>query len=83
MNDTIKLSDCSYLERIKENTYILKCKYDHIRAGYSDNALEWIDPPSGPMIFTGRNIESHTVKSIDKVEGKGFIITFEDDLFSN
>lgn len=35
--------------------FSLKSEFDHVRIGYNNNEILFIDPPGGPMIYVGDN----------------------------
>jgi hypothetical protein len=68
----------NYLEQYQGNTYILRTESPYIRAGSTNDGKEFVDPSGGPMIVVGYELEEAkaVVKSIDFVEGYGWVITF-------
>ena len=89
MKDLIKLKsrgyEKNYLEKLKRpddsesNTYVLKTDIPTLRVGEIQGGNKFIDPSGGPMIVVGCELEEAkaVVKSIDFVEGYGWVITFE------
>ena len=89
MKDLIKLKsrgyEKNYLKKLKRpddsesNTYVLKTDIPTLRVGEVQGGNKFIDPSGGPMIVVGYKLEeaNAVVKSIDFVEGYGWIITFE------
>lgn len=71
----------NYLKKLpdKDKTYILKSELDSIRVGEDKGGYLFIDPSGGPFIVRGAYLEEADaiVKSIDHLQGQGFIITFE------
>lgn len=72
-----RYGDDVHLEPISENKYILKCSGEYARAGYDENHnYSFIDPPGGPFISIGKEIEGMKVSKIG-VEDNEWVIEFE------
>lgn len=71
----------NYLKRLRDNpkVYLLKSEIDSVRVSKDNEGYVFIDPSGGPFIARGAYLEEAdaVVKSIDHLEGQGFIITFE------
>lgn len=75
----------NYLESIDEDTYILHSELgEYVRYGTNeDNNIYFVDPPGGPYIDVGGKLKDvGIVKSIILQKGRGFIITFDNDISS-
>lgn len=82
MKDIIKLDSrfvVNYLEKVKDNSYLLKSEFDTMRAGNTQEGNYFIDPSGGPMIIEGKLLKEADaiVKYITWEKGVGYIITFE------
>jgi len=77
-----RYGDDVHLEPISENKYILKCSGEHVRVGfdsdedYKNHNYSFIDPPGGPFISVGKEIDGMKVSKIG-VEDNEWIIEFE------
>lgn len=75
--------DDVHLEPISENKYILKCPGEYIRVGYHSvedfekHNYSFIDPPGGPFISVGKELDGKIVSKIG-VEDNEWIIEFEE-----
>ncbi|MBQ9392010.1 MAG: hypothetical protein IJU02_07485 [Lachnospiraceae bacterium] len=74
----------NWLEQVKENSYVLHSELDFVRCGYDkDGSIYFVDPPGGPYLDVGGILENvGAIKSIVHQKGRGFIITFDNDLSS-
>lgn len=75
----------TYLENIEGNKWLLKTKdkegFNYMRVGFTDNShniIEFIDPPGGPFMSIGKNIDNKKITNIEH-EHSGFVITLEDE----
>ncbi len=59
-------------------TYILKTSVYNMKGGLTDRGKQFLSLVGGPTIVEGEYLKEAeaTVKSIDYLEGKGYIITF-------
>lgn len=90
MEDIIKLhsryGENNYLERIEDykepNAYVLKTDHITLRVGLLENGNKFIDPSGGPMIVEYYLLEEANayVKSIDFIEGIGWVIILVESL---
>lgn len=71
----------NYLEKIDEHKWVLKSDEEgHIRLGLNSkdySKYEFIDPAGGPFMAVNYPIEeiNEILKSIDFVEGVGYVLT--------
>ena len=78
--------DCvNYLESIDDNIYVLHSNLgEHIRYGVNeDNSIYFVDPPGGPFMDIGGILpDVGKIESITFQKGRGFVITFDNDISS-
>lgn len=60
-----------------DNVYKFVTDSDYIRCGYNNEDLFFIDPPGGPFLSKGVEINGRIIKAIDYSSEIGYIITFE------
>ena len=65
-------------EEGESKTYLLKTSGRTLRIGSFPDGRQFIDPSGGPMIVEGQMLTEANalIKSIDFIEGFGYIITF-------
>lgn len=77
-----RYGDKHYLEKVEDKVYKLIPTDNYFRVGLIDgnpHSYHFIDPSGGPFICVNGilPVVNSKVKSIDFVEGKGYLITVE------